>query len=132
MTTSAPLNSTTGTLVTTPADALAPGGAPGHVACIVLSFDAANYTKWTINMKASLGRASLIGHIEGIIAAAPNDATWSAKDCTVLNLLHAAIDEDVTDMVLSHDQTARQLWLTVHELFFANKASKAIYLDNDF
>jgi hypothetical protein len=35
-------------------------------------------------------------------------------------------------MILSHDQTARQLWLAVHELFSANKASKAIYLDTDF
>jgi hypothetical protein len=126
MTTSAPLNSTTGTLVTTPAGALAPSAAPGHVARVILSFDAANYTKWTIKMKASLGRASLIGHVEGTIAATPNDATWSAEDYTVLNLLHAAIDEDVADMVLSHDQTARQLWLTVHKLFSANKASKAI------
>jgi hypothetical protein len=35
-------------------------------------------------------------------------------------------------MVLSYDQTARQLWLAVHELFSANKASRDIYLDNDF
>ena len=35
-------------------------------------------------------------------------------------------------MALARDQTARQLWLAVHELFTANKASKAIYLDNDF
>jgi hypothetical protein len=53
-------------------------------------------------------------------------------DYTVLNVMHAAIDEDVADMVLAHDQTARQLWLTVLKLFSANKASKAIYLDFDF
>jgi hypothetical protein len=46
--------------------------------------------------------------------------------------MHAAIDEDVADMVLTRDQTARQLWLAVLELFSANKASKAIYLDFDF
>jgi hypothetical protein len=132
MTTSAPLNSITGALVTTPAGALAPGGAPRHLAPVVLILDAANYTKWTIYMKASLGRAGLIGHVSGTIVAVPTDATWSAEDYTVLNLLHAAIDEDVADMVLFRDQTARQLWLAVHELFSANKASKAIYLENDF
>jgi hypothetical protein len=132
MTTSAPLNSTTGALVTTPTGALAPGGAPRHVAPVILSFDAANYTKWAIYMKASLERAGLIGHIDDIVAAAPTNATWPTEDYTVLNLLHATIDEGVADMVLSRDQTARQLWLTVHELFSANKASKAIYLDNDF
>jgi hypothetical protein len=95
MTTSAPLNSTTGALVTTPAGALALGGSPRHVAPVVLSFDAANYTKWAIYMKASLGRAGLIGHVDGTVAAAPTDATWSAEDYIVLNLLHAAIDSTV-------------------------------------
>jgi hypothetical protein len=65
MTTSAPLNSTTCVLVTTPAGALAPGGAPWHVAPVVLSFDVANYTKWAIYMKASLRRAGLIGQRTG-------------------------------------------------------------------
>jgi hypothetical protein len=35
-------------------------------------------------------------------------------------------------MVLAREQTARQLWLAVLELFSTNKASKAIYLDFDF
>jgi hypothetical protein len=131
MTTSAPLNSTIGAVVTNPVGAPAPSGAPRHVTRVVLSFDAANYTKWTIYMKASLGSAGLIGHIDGTVSAAPTDAAWAAEDYTILNLLHAAIDKDVADMVLSRDQTMRQLWLAVHELF-ANKASKAIYLDNDF
>jgi hypothetical protein len=63
-------------------------------------------------MRASLGRARLIGHVDGTIAAAPTDADWAASDYTILNVMHAAIDEDVVDMVLARDQTARQLWLT--------------------
>jgi hypothetical protein len=74
MTTSAPLNSTTGVLVTTPADALAPSGAPCHVTHVVLSFEATNYTKWTMYMKASLGRAGHIGHVNGTVSAALTDA----------------------------------------------------------
>ncbi|KAK1697345.1 hypothetical protein QYE76_014042 [Lolium multiflorum] len=112
--------------------ALPAGSAPRHVGPVVLSFDAGNYTKWAIYMRASLGRAGLIGHVDGTTAAAPTDAAWASADYTVLNVLHAAIDEDVADMVLSRDQTARQLWLAVLELFSANKASKAIYLDFDF
>jgi hypothetical protein len=104
MTTLATLNSTLGALVTISVCALTPGGAPCHV---VLSFDTANYTKWTIYMKAFLGRAGLIGHIDGTITAALTDDAWAVEDYTVLNLLHAAIDEDVANMVLSHDQTAR-------------------------
>ncbi|XP_051229320.1 uncharacterized protein [Lolium perenne] len=83
-------------------------------------------------MRASLGRAGLIGHIDDTNAAAPTNAEWAFADYTVLNVLHAAIDEDVADMVLSLYQTTRQLWLAVLELFSANKASKTIYLDFDF
>nr|XP_051219661.1 uncharacterized protein LOC127336835 [Lolium perenne] len=35
-------------------------------------------------------------------------------------------------MILAGNQTARQLWLAARDLFTANKANKAIYLDNDF
>jgi hypothetical protein len=99
---------------------------------VVLSFTAGNYTMWSICFQASLGRAWLIGHIDGTIAAAHNDAAWCTSDYTSLNILHAAIDEDVADMVLSANHTARQLWLAARELFTTNKASKAIYLENDF
>ncbi|XP_071680245.1 uncharacterized protein [Lolium perenne] len=112
--------------------ALPSGSAPRQVGPVVLSFDAGNYTKWAIYMRASLGRAGLIGHVDDTTAAAPTDAAWASADYTVLNVLHAAINEDVADMVLSRDQTAHQLWLAVLELFSANKASKAIYLDFDF
>ncbi|KAM0923999.1 hypothetical protein ACQ4PT_005138 [Festuca glaucescens] len=112
--------------------AVPPGSAPRSVGPVVLSFTAGNYTKWSIYLKASLGHAGLLGHIDGTIAVAPTKAAWCASDYTVLNVLHAAIDEDVADMVLSSNQTARQLWLAARDLFTANKASKAIYLDNDF
>jgi hypothetical protein len=112
--------------------ALPPSGAPRHVGSVVLSFDSENYTKWAIYMGASLGHAGLIGHVDGTIAATPTDADWAASDYTVLNVLHAAIEEDVANMVLARDQTACQLWLAVLKLFSANKASKAIYLDFDF
>jgi hypothetical protein len=80
-----------------------PSGAPRHVGSVVLSFDVGNYTKWAIYMRASLGRAGLIGHIDDTIAAAPTDAEWATLDYNVLNVMYAAIDEDVTDMVLARD-----------------------------
>jgi hypothetical protein len=132
-----PLSSASGAIVPAAAANGAPdapplSGAPCHVGSVVLSFDAGNYTKWAIYMRASLGRAGLIGHVDSTIAAAPTNADWAASDYTVLNVMHAAIDKDVADMVLARDQTMCQLWLTVLELFSANKASKVIYLDFDF
>ena len=130
-TSSSALDSSSGALVPS-TGAIPPGGVPRHVAPVVLNLDASNYTKWSIYLKASLGRAGLIGHVDGTTPAAFTDAAWKADDYTVLNHLHSAIHEDVADMVLARDQSARQLWLAILELFSANKASKAIYLDNDF
>jgi hypothetical protein len=132
MSSPAHLDATSGALVSSTAGALPPVGVTRSNAPVVLSLDASNYTKWGIYMRASIGRAGLIGHIDGTIAANPTDATWSSNDYSVLNHLHSGISEDVADMVLARDQTARQLWLSLLELFSANKASKAIYLDNDF
>jgi hypothetical protein len=71
-----PLSSASGAIVPAAAanGAPPPSGAPRHVGSVVLSFDAENYTKWAIYMRASLGRAGLIGHVDGTIAAAPTDA----------------------------------------------------------
>jgi hypothetical protein len=57
-------------------------------------------------MKASLGRASYLSHINSTIAAAPTDAAWQATDYTILNGLHAAINKDLADMILASNQTA--------------------------
>jgi hypothetical protein len=76
-----------------------------------------------------------VGHlhdIDGTTVEAKTNTAWSTSDYTVLNILHAAIGEDVADMILAGDQTARQLWLAARNLFSANKANKAIYLDNEF
>nr|XP_051215842.1 uncharacterized protein LOC127333508 [Lolium perenne] len=101
--------------------ALVPAGAPRHAGPVLLSFAAGNYSKWCIYMRASLGRSGYLGHVEGTVAAAPTDAAWATADYTVLNHLHAAIDEDVADMILAGNQTARQLWLAARDLFTANK-----------
>jgi hypothetical protein len=85
-----------------------------------------------IYVRASLGHAGLIGHIGVTTAAAPTGGPWLADDYIILNHLHSAIDKDVADMVFASNQTARLLWLAIYELFSANKASKAIYLDHDF
>jgi hypothetical protein len=137
LTTLSDATANTGAIVPSQAVALAtgpaaPGGAPHHVGLVVLSFTIGNYSKWSIYMKDSLGRAGYLGHIDGTIDAALIDAAWQATDYMVLSVLHAAIDEDVADMILAGNQTARQLWIAARNLFSVNKANKAIYLDNDF
>jgi hypothetical protein len=132
MMSSALLNSTTDAMVLASASALLLAGAPRHAGPVVLSFTAGNYSKWAFYMKAILGQAGLIGHIDNTTVKSKTNAAWSTSDYTVLNILHAAINDDIADIILVGDQTARQLWLAARDLFSANKANKAIYLDNEF
>jgi hypothetical protein len=60
-------------------------------------------------MCASIDCASLLGPIDNTTAAAPTNTAWCFEDYTVLNTLHAAINEEATDMILSRDQTAHHL-----------------------
>ncbi|KAK1651187.1 hypothetical protein QYE76_068992 [Lolium multiflorum] len=76
------------------AAAIVPAGAPRHAGPVLLSFAAGNYSKWCIYMRASLGRSGYLGHVDGTVAAAPTNAEWATADYTILNHLHAAIDED--------------------------------------
>jgi hypothetical protein len=101
------LDATSGALVSLPAGSLPAGGVTRSNAPVVLSLDDVNYTKWSIYMKASIGRAGLIGHVDGTTATNSADPTWSSNDYAVLNYLHSGISEDVSNMVLSCDQTAR-------------------------
>jgi hypothetical protein len=57
-------------------------------------------------MRATLGRAGYIGHIDGTTDVSPNDAAWCTSEYTALNVLHASIKEYITDMILTSDQTA--------------------------
>jgi hypothetical protein len=80
-------------------------------------------------MKAALDCPDLIRHIDGTTTEAKIDASWTTSDYTVLCILHATIDEDISDMILAGDQTTRQIWFAARDLFSANKT---IYLDNEF
>ncbi|XP_051201786.1 uncharacterized protein [Lolium perenne] len=92
----ASLSATSAALVS--ASGAAPSGpAPRSVAPLVLSFSSGNHSKWSIYMRAALGRAGLIGHVDGTVAANPTDAAWAADDYSVLNILHSGIDEDIAD-----------------------------------
>jgi hypothetical protein len=52
-------------MVLASADVLLPAGAPRPTGPVILSFTTGNYSKWAIYMNAALGRAGLIGHIDG-------------------------------------------------------------------
>ncbi|KAK1604337.1 hypothetical protein QYE76_028010 [Lolium multiflorum] len=77
-------------------------------------------------MRASLGRSGYLGHVDGT-AAAPYDAAATA-DYTVLNHLHAAIDEDVAHDPCGESDRAD---LSIHEYCRRQKHLADALFDND-
>jgi hypothetical protein len=76
------LNATISALVSASANAVPPGGAPCHVALVVLSFQSKNYIKRAIYMCPALRHASLLGHVDDTFAATPTATAWSTDDHT--------------------------------------------------
>ncbi|XP_062232937.1 uncharacterized protein LOC133930317 [Phragmites australis] len=98
----------------------------------VLDFDAGNLSKWNIFLHALLGRHGLLHHVDGSVAAAPNDPVWVQDDCTILSAMYGSISSDTLDIILTTGMTARALWVATEDLFCDNKESHSIVLLQEF
>ncbi|XP_062213819.1 uncharacterized protein LOC133914842 [Phragmites australis] len=72
---------------------------------VILSFKAANYTKWSMYFQA---------------------------DMCVCTWLYGSIIDDVVDATIEPNQTTQEFWLRVGALFTANDNTCAIYLRQQF
>ena len=71
-------------------------------------------------------------HVDGPQEARPTDAAWAAADSCVRNWLLSTVGDDVLDLAVAPDQTARQLWTAISSIYQANKASRAVFLSHEF
>jgi hypothetical protein len=82
------------------------------------------------------GKFGLTTHINGLVPAT-RDLAWEQADCCVRSWLFGSVSDAVLDLAMEHavdgtDQTARELWVTITNLFEANKALRAIFLSHEF
>ena len=66
------------------------------------------------------GKFGLMAHIDNT-ASRPDDIAWVQADCCVRSWLFGSVAEDILDFTMQEGQTARQLWIAIQELFYANK-----------
>ncbi|KAL6840660.1 hypothetical protein ACP4OV_029524 [Aristida adscensionis] len=89
-----------------------------------------NYNKWVSYFKVLCGKFSLRPHIDGVAPACPTDHQWVIADSCVKSWLFNSVGDSVLDLVLTgDDQTARDLWVAIEELFTANQEPRAVLLE---
>jgi hypothetical protein len=91
-----------------------------------------NYNKWAAFFTVLCGKFFLRGHIDGTLEPAPTDAQWDAADCAVRGWIYGSANDDVLDLAMAPEQTARDLWDAIATLFQANKAPRAVFLAEQF
>jgi hypothetical protein len=91
-----------------------------------------NYNKWAAFFTSLCGKFYLGSHVDGSLAPAPTDASWVAADCDVRGWIYRSVADDVLDLAMAPEQTARDLWVAIADLFQANKAPRAVFLAEQF
>ncbi|XP_012703569.1 uncharacterized protein LOC105914902 [Setaria italica] len=97
-----------------------------------LSLERPNYSKWQAFFTALCGKYGLLGHIDGTVAARPTDPLWSQPDACIRGWMYGSVDDTVLDLAMEPEQDARALWVSIENLFQANKESRAVVLEQEF
>nr|AAN34944.1 Putative retroelement [Oryza sativa Japonica Group] len=99
---------------------------------ITLELKHPNFNKWKTFFTSMCGKFGLLPHIDGTAPPRPDDSTWAQADCCVQGWLFGSVSDAILDVVMETDQTARDLWLAIDDLFQANKEPRTIYLSHEF
>jgi len=92
-----------------------------------------NYQKWSSYFKVLCGKFGLRPHIDAPGAPLPDDPQWIIADSCVKSWLFGSVGDSVLDLALAgDDQTARELWAAIEELFTANQEPRAVLLLEEF
>ena len=90
-----------------------------------------NYYKWNAFFTAMCGKFGLLGHIDGTIATRLADPTWNQPDACVRSWMYGSVSDGVLDLAMAPDQTARDLYTAIRDLFQANQEPRAIILNQE-
>nr|ABA94365.1 retrotransposon protein, putative, unclassified [Oryza sativa Japonica Group] len=99
---------------------------------ITLELKHPNFNKWKTFFTSMCCMFGLLPHIDGTAPPRPDDSTCAQADCCVRGWLFGSVSDAILDVVMEPDQTARDLWLAIDDLFQANKEPRAIYLSHEF
>ncbi|KAH7650930.1 Retrotransposon Copia-like N-terminal protein [Dioscorea alata] len=110
-----------------PADAIASvinvASVKTHVP-ITLDITGSNYSQWSTLFTVFVGKYGLLGFINGTIEPII-DEPYRWQDFVVHWWLYGSVSEEIFEMIIKPNQTARQTWTAIEKLFRDNKESHA-------
>ncbi|MCH83098.1 retrovirus-related pol polyprotein from transposon TNT 1-94, partial [Trifolium medium] len=106
---------------------------------VKLDMDKSQYNTWSELFKIHATVYQVIDHI----IPSEGDATepslkqtdpklWSRLDAVVLSWIYGTISDDLLNTIIERNSTAEAAWNRLFEIFFDNKHSRALYLEQEF
>lgn len=107
---------------------------------IKLDIEKSQYNTWSELFKIHARAYQVIDHIIPSSADDTRDISlqqtdpklWSRLDAVVLQWIYGTISDDLLNTIIERDTTAEMAWNRLFEIFFDNKHSRALYLEQEF
>jgi len=100
---------------------------------MVLELKPSNFTKWSMAFRAMCGKFGLLQHLDTASPARPTDEAWQQADFCVRGWMYSTASDSVLNLAMTNtQQTACALWQAIDDVFQANKAPRAIFLNHEF
>lgn len=107
---------------------------------VKLDIEKSQYNTWSELFKIHARAYQVIDHIIPSSADDTRDISlkqtdpklWSRLDAVVLQWIYGTISDDLLNTIIERDTTAEMAWNRLFEIFFDNKHSRALYLEQEF
>jgi hypothetical protein len=106
---------------------------------IKLDIEKSQYNTWSELFKIHATAYQVIDHIIPSTADTSDTslkqtdpALWSRLDAVVLQWIYGTISDDLLNTIIERNSTAEMVWNRLFDIFFDNKHSRALYLEQEF
>lgn len=101
---------------------------------IILDVSNTKYNSWAELFKVAARAHRVLDHIDPAVArpADIDDALWDQLDAIILQWIYATISSNLLLTILEPNSTALLAWTRLKNIFQDNKASRVVYLQNEF
>ncbi|KAK9079741.1 hypothetical protein SSX86_001414 [Deinandra increscens subsp. villosa] len=106
-----------------------------HLRVKILDGIKINYNLWIKLFLNHVRAYKVLDHIDGTDPPEDNDplhTIWNEIDAVVLQWIYSTLSDSLLPRVVENEQTARDAWVKIQNIFQNNKGSRAVALEQEF